>query len=116
MNLNLKFFKGKYIQQICFSSNNIVICFDDQISYIQFENDFILENLEGRRIIQNVLPLNGDKGLLVLLDQIVLNAFTNESRENFILQFENNFSLTLLGNSDHESYYLKLSSNEIIIV
>ncbi|ATL45715.1 hypothetical protein COR50_00250 [Chitinophaga caeni] len=106
--------KGDYIQQICFSINNIVL-FLERKGSIKMEGRFTLSDEHGNLCIYETYPVNKDFGLLKLLEQRIEELNTNETRSDLIISFENGFVLKLLGEEGYESYTLNIGEDRIII-
>jgi hypothetical protein len=75
-------------QQICFSKNTISFLLEN-IGYVTVEGEFSFTDEKGIKKQVIVYPATGDSGLLKLIDVLIINALTNDSRTGLYLKFEN---------------------------
>ncbi len=112
-NINLGFFDGKTLVQVCFGVHDLILNFDDDVSitvtsslgYVDSSNN-IHQHDDFRQIAVIVLAL---------LNQSVLSAEGND-KGTLTLKFDGGGMLTIYDNSKkYESYTIKNGEQMIIV-
>ncbi len=111
---DLKMLNGALVQQICFGINNIFILFEN-IGIVKIEGYFSLSFHDKEKRVYNVYPVSHDFGLLRLLEKKIVSIAANEARNSLIINFEEGMELTLIGDSNFESYSIKIGDKEFIV-
>jgi len=114
VDFNLDVLKGATINQISFGINLIVI-FIEKVGFISIDGSFSFMFENNKTYYEEICPNKSDFGLLNLLEKKIVEIIVSEDRENLTLNFEDNVTLTLIGNKMYETYRLNFNGREIII-
>ncbi len=112
-NFNVNALQGEVIFQISYGLNFITLFFSK--GFLQFEGKFVTIFKGHSQEYDEVYPVKNDFGLLQLLEQKIVDVNLSNGRNDLILLFENEFSLTLISNEAYESYTIRLNEEEIIV-
>lgn len=111
-NYNFDIFKGRIIQQVCYSINNIVISFDLELS-IMFNTELKIK-FEGKMYeYSNIYPINHDYLLLNLLEKTV-NKIVVEGDELLIILCDS--TVVILYNNPHYESFSIMNGEDTLIV
>ncbi|MFA6572077.1 MAG: hypothetical protein WCT77_12665 [Bacteroidota bacterium] len=114
--LDLKIFLNTNIGQICNTVSTITFFFERNseetgrvhIGFINISGRFILE-YKRKKNKYDTFPLINCGLLLNLLEAIVIDIYTDSSRSELTIVFENGYKLTLINNEMYESYELSIN-------
>jgi hypothetical protein len=112
-NFDLSKLRGKTISQVAFTINTISLYIEN--GNITFSGGFSLFTKKGILERHEVYPVQGDFGLIDLIEREITEAQTNNEDNELIIRFQDDTFLTLYGNENYESYSITLDGQEIIV-
>lgn len=105
--------KGELISQITFGLNFIMFFFDK--GYIQLSGKFSVDFGNEKFYYEEVYPVTNDFGFLRLLEKSIIGTDIDANRNILTLVFEDAVTLHLIGNSEYESYKVKVNEEEFVV-
>jgi hypothetical protein len=107
-----KILKEENLIMICINANQVNFHFDSQLS-ISVEYEISIEK-DSQHQQFSVFYMKSDYGLLDLLENKIVDAYTDVERRDLRLKFANNTIITSIGHEFYESY--SLSRNQDVIL
>jgi hypothetical protein len=106
-------FRGKTLDQVCFTVNSITLSFEGRI-LLTILGTFILRERTNARAVKQAVPVM-TSNLMSLTGKTVQNAQASTDG-TLVLRFEGGRTLTLVDDSRmYESYALRIGDNEIVV-
>ena len=106
-------FRGKTLDQVCFSANSITLSFEGRLS-LTILGTFILREGRSARSVKQAVPVM-TSNLMGLTGKTVQTAQASTDG-TLVLRFEGGRSLTLVDDSStYESYAVRIEDEEIIV-
>lgn len=107
------FLINEKITQLLFGINFVSLIFEN--GYIQISNGFSLKVQNVLSIYDEIFPIINDFGLLILLEQRIIEVNITPESGTLILFFENEIELSLFKDIMYESYEVFFKGDRIII-
>lgn len=109
-----KILKEENLIMICINASQVYFHFDSQLTItVEYEIGIEIENQFHQF---SVFYMKSDYGLLDLLENKIVDAYTDVERRDLRLKFSNNTIITLIGHEFYESYSLSRNKNVILEV
>ena len=96
--------KGKTIEQVCYSINQIGLFWEN--GNIQIMGSFSFSRNGRTHVYEEIYPVTEDPGLLCLLQQQITDANISSARDSLSLYFSNQSVLVLHSNPHFESFII----------
>lgn len=96
--------KGKTIEQVCYSINQIGLFWGN--GNIQIMGSFSFSRNGRTHVYEEIYPVTEDSGLLCLLQQRIMDANISSARDSLSLYFSNQSVLVLHSNPHFESFII----------
>jgi len=110
---NINSIKNEAISQIAFGLNIITLFFNNGL--IQFSGSFSFHYDSLIQVYEEVYPVQGDFGLLHLLEKRIVQVRVSNERNVLTLEFETGAILELISGKEYESFKLNIDGEEIIV-
>ena len=111
-NIDLDFLKGKRLVQICISSNQVIMRFDDDIS-ISIES--VIKLYKGKEVWSYEVNTSINTDFINLLGNLIVD-YTHYESGTLVLYFDHGSKIELNDDSENYESYQIIGNGQTIIV
>lgn len=106
--------RERKVTEVCYTSSGITLYFDE-VAYITINGYFAFRHGKQRHEYYKITPVNGDYGLLSLLDAEVSEVYLSNHRDSMSIEFTNGNRLELMGHKIEDTYTLHINDREAVV-